>query len=109
MDRTANQGIKIEGKSQMEDHRATNGLPPRSSATRRFPSTGRTRSPLCTPRWCSVLRHLYARIRPGTDAALLNTMINYVIVHKLYDVDQRHPRCIRSSSTSLRSLVMPYK
>src|SRR2546429_4538247 len=30
---------------------------------------------------------MYARIRPGTDAALLNTIINYVLVHKLYDED----------------------
>jgi len=30
---------------------------------------------------------MYARIRPGTDAAFLNTMINYVLVHKLYDED----------------------
>jgi formate dehydrogenase major subunit len=29
----------------------------------------------------------YARIRPGTDAAFLNTMINHVIVNKLYDED----------------------
>jgi formate dehydrogenase major subunit len=30
---------------------------------------------------------MYARIRPGTDAALQNTMINYIIVNKLYDED----------------------
>src|SRR5262245_11906494 len=30
---------------------------------------------------------IYARIRPGTDAAFLNTMINHVLVHKLYDED----------------------
>ena len=30
---------------------------------------------------------MYARIRPGTDAAFLNTMINHVLVHKLYDED----------------------
>ena len=30
---------------------------------------------------------VYARIRPGTDAAFLNTMINYVLAHKLYDED----------------------
>jgi len=30
---------------------------------------------------------MYARIRPGTDAAFLNTMINYIIAHKLYDED----------------------
>src|SRR5262249_26518680 len=29
----------------------------------------------------------YARIRPGTDAAFLNTMINHILVHKLYDED----------------------
>ena len=29
----------------------------------------------------------YARIRPGTDAALLNTMINHILVNKLYDED----------------------
>ena len=30
---------------------------------------------------------IYARIRPGTDAALQNTMINHIIVNKLYDED----------------------
>ena len=30
---------------------------------------------------------IYARIRPGTDAAFLNTMINHIIVNKLYDED----------------------
>jgi formate dehydrogenase major subunit len=30
---------------------------------------------------------IYARIRPGADAALLNTMINYVLVNNLYDED----------------------
>jgi len=30
---------------------------------------------------------MYARIRPGTDAAFLNTMINHIIAHKLYDED----------------------
>jgi len=30
---------------------------------------------------------IYARIRPGTDAALLNTMINHILVNKLYDED----------------------
>jgi formate dehydrogenase major subunit len=30
---------------------------------------------------------IYARIRPGADAAFLNTIINYVIVNKLYDED----------------------
>jgi formate dehydrogenase major subunit len=30
---------------------------------------------------------IFARIRPGADAALLNTMINYVLVNKLYDED----------------------
>src|SRR5205823_9003519 len=30
---------------------------------------------------------MYVRIRPGTDAAFLNTMINYVLVHNLYDED----------------------
>ena len=30
---------------------------------------------------------VYARIRPGTDAAFQNTMINYIIVNKLYDED----------------------
>ncbi len=29
----------------------------------------------------------YARIRPGTDAAFLNTMINHILVNKLYDED----------------------
>jgi formate dehydrogenase major subunit len=35
----------------------------------------------------SAATDMYARIRPGTDAAFLNTMINYVLVHKLYDED----------------------
>jgi formate dehydrogenase major subunit len=35
----------------------------------------------------SATADMYARIRPGTDAAFLNTMINYVLVNKLYDED----------------------
>src|SRR5215472_11550175 len=35
----------------------------------------------------SAAADMYARIRPGTDAAFLNTMINYVLVFKLYDED----------------------
>jgi formate dehydrogenase major subunit len=35
----------------------------------------------------SASADMYARIRPGTDAALLNTMINHILVHKLYDED----------------------
>src|SRR3974390_562840 len=35
----------------------------------------------------SAAADVYARIRPGTDAAFLNTLINYVITHKLYDED----------------------
>jgi formate dehydrogenase major subunit len=35
----------------------------------------------------SATADIYARIRPGTDAAFLNTLINYVITHKLYDED----------------------
>src|SRR3954466_9055722 len=30
---------------------------------------------------------IYARLRPGTDAAFQNTMINHIIVNKLYDED----------------------
>ncbi len=30
---------------------------------------------------------VYARIRPGTDAAFMNTMINHIIVNKLFDED----------------------
>jgi formate dehydrogenase major subunit len=30
---------------------------------------------------------IYARIRPGADAALLNTMINHILVNELYDED----------------------
>jgi formate dehydrogenase major subunit len=30
---------------------------------------------------------IYARIRPGTDAAFLNTMIHYILENKLYDED----------------------
>src|SRR5690242_3249335 len=35
----------------------------------------------------SATADMYARIRPGTDAAFLNTMINYVLLNKLYDDD----------------------
>jgi formate dehydrogenase major subunit len=35
----------------------------------------------------SATADMFARIRPGTDAAFLNTMINYILVHKLYDED----------------------
>src|SRR5690349_4161107 len=35
----------------------------------------------------SATADVYARIRPGADAALLNTMINHVLIHKLYDED----------------------
>lgn len=35
----------------------------------------------------SATADIYARIRPGADAAFLNTMINHVLVHKLYDED----------------------
>jgi len=35
----------------------------------------------------SATADMYAPIRPGTDPALLNTMINYVLVHKLYHED----------------------
>src|SRR3974390_1797657 len=30
---------------------------------------------------------MYARIRPGGDASFLNTMINYILVNKLFDED----------------------
>src|SRR5262245_17415210 len=35
----------------------------------------------------SAAADVYARIRPGTDAAFQNTMINHIIVNKLYDAD----------------------
>jgi formate dehydrogenase major subunit len=35
----------------------------------------------------SASADVYARIRPGSDAAFLNTLINHVLVHKLYDED----------------------
>jgi formate dehydrogenase major subunit len=35
----------------------------------------------------SATADMYARIRPGADAAFLNTVVNYVLVHKLYDED----------------------
>jgi formate dehydrogenase major subunit len=35
----------------------------------------------------SAAADMYARIRPGTDAAFQNTMINHILVHKLYDED----------------------
>src|ERR1700758_5349 len=30
---------------------------------------------------------VYARIRPGTDAAFQNTLINHILTHRLYDED----------------------
>ena len=35
----------------------------------------------------SAAADVYARIRPGTDAAFQNAMINYILVNKLYDED----------------------
>jgi len=35
----------------------------------------------------SAAADMYARIRPGTDAAFQNAMINHIIVNKLYDED----------------------
>ena len=35
----------------------------------------------------SATADIYARIRPGTDAAFLNAMINHLLVHGLYDED----------------------
>jgi formate dehydrogenase major subunit len=35
----------------------------------------------------SATADMYARIRPGTDAAFQNTVINYVLENKLYDED----------------------
>jgi formate dehydrogenase major subunit len=35
----------------------------------------------------SAAADVYARLRPGTDAAFQNTMINHIIVNKLYDED----------------------
>jgi formate dehydrogenase major subunit len=35
----------------------------------------------------SAAADMYARIRPGADAAFLNTVINYVLEHNLYDED----------------------
>jgi len=35
----------------------------------------------------SAAADMYARIRPGTDAALQNAMINHILVNKLYDED----------------------
>src|SRR5689334_15468887 len=35
----------------------------------------------------SAAADIYARLRPGTDAAFLNTMINHIIANKLYDED----------------------
>ena len=35
----------------------------------------------------SATADMYARIRPGADAAFLNTMINHILVNKLYDED----------------------
>jgi formate dehydrogenase major subunit len=35
----------------------------------------------------SATADMFARIRPGADVALLNAMINHIIVHELYDRD----------------------
>src|ERR1700758_2656067 len=35
----------------------------------------------------SATADVYARIRPGTDAAFQNTMINYILLNELYDED----------------------
>src|SRR5262245_30615186 len=35
----------------------------------------------------SATADIYARIRPGADAAFLNTVINHLLVNKLYDED----------------------
>src|SRR6478752_137575 len=35
----------------------------------------------------SATADIYARIRPGADAAFLNAMINHVLVNELYDED----------------------
>jgi formate dehydrogenase major subunit len=35
----------------------------------------------------SATADIFARIRPGADAAFLNTVINYVLEHRLYDED----------------------
>ena len=35
----------------------------------------------------SAAADVYARIRPGTDAAFQNTMINHILINKLYDED----------------------
>ena len=35
----------------------------------------------------SATADIYARIRPGADAAFLNAMINHILVHELYDED----------------------
>ena len=35
----------------------------------------------------SAAADMYARIRPGTDAAFQNTMINHILINKLYDED----------------------
>ena len=53
---------------------------------------------------------MYAHIRPGTDAALQNTMINHILVHKLYDEDYvvtRRTPCISATrpSTSRYSAI----
>ena len=34
---------------------------------------------------------IFARIRPGADPAFLNTVINYILEHKLYDEDLPTP------------------
>src|SRR3954447_17455955 len=35
----------------------------------------------------SATADIFARIRPGADAAFLNTMINHILIHNLYDED----------------------
>ena len=57
----------------------------------------------------SAAADIYARIRPGTDVAFLNAMINHILANKLYDEDYvvTHTNALSSAtphSTSRRRL-----
>ncbi len=54
----------------------------------------------------SATADIYARIRPGADAAFLNTMINHILVNELYDEDyvvDPHEREVSSATPTSTS------
>ena len=67
---------------------------------------GKRREDHVDPRYTrtSSAADVYARIRPGTDAAFQNTMIHHIIVNKLYD-EEYVVTGLRSISTSSLTIV----